>query len=82
MDVIREQRAKLSLSKKKLAATAGISRTAIILMEAQKRSPSLDLVVRLSMSMGVSFSSVVAKAEKRLARKLSKSDEVKADPKK
>lgn len=77
VDVLREKRSEMELSKKKLAATAGISRTAIILMEGQKTIPSLGLVIRLSMSMRVPFSSLVAKAERRLAKSLTKAAEEK-----
>lgn len=81
VDVLREQRAQMDMSKKKLASAAGVSRTAIILMEAKKRSPSLELVIRLSMSMGVSVSSIVAKAERRLAKTLSNATEAQSGPK-
>lgn len=70
VDILHENRIALDLSKKKLAAEAGVSRTAIILMEAHKRAPSLGLVIRLSMSMGVPLSRIITKAEKRLADKL------------
>ncbi len=60
----------MELSKKKLAAEAGVSRTAIILMEGRKRLPSLELAIKLAMSMNMPFSSVVAEAERRMAKLL------------
>lgn len=80
VDVLLETRARKKLSKKKLAATAGVSRTAIRLMEAKERSPSLGLVFSLSMGIGVSFSSIVAKSERRLAKKLAEEVAKKAVP--
>ncbi len=80
VDVLLEMRARKKLSKKKLAATAGVSRTAIRLMEAKERSPSLGLVFSLAMGIGVSFSSVVARAERRLAKKLAESSAKKVIP--
>lgn len=66
VEVLREQRESLGVSKKQLAALAGVSRTAIILMEAGKRLPSLELVIKLAVGLGVSFSTIVRNAEKRV----------------
>ncbi|MBL9179511.1 MAG: helix-turn-helix transcriptional regulator [Verrucomicrobiaceae bacterium] len=68
VEILREQRESLGVSKKLLAARAGVSRTAIILMEAGKRLPSLELVVKLAVSLDVSFSTIVRNAEKRINR--------------
>ena len=68
VDVLREEREGFALSKKKLAAGSGVTRTAIILMESRQRSPSLNLAIRLSAGMGIPFSKVVAEAEKRFAK--------------
>lgn len=71
VEVLREERERLKLSKKKLAADAGVSRTAIILMESSRRLPSLELVIKLSRGLGLPFSTVVKKAERRQAEKRS-----------
>lgn len=67
VEVLRDKRESLELSKKKLAADANVSRTAIILMENRKRLPSLELAIKLAMSLNTPFSSIVAEAEKRMA---------------
>lgn len=67
VDVLREEREGMAMSKKKLAASSGVTRTAIILMESRQRSPSLNLAIRLSAGMGIPFAKVVAEAEKRMA---------------
>ena len=68
VEVLREKREGTELSKKKLAADSGVTRTAIILMEGGQRSPSLNLAIRLATAIGIPFSKVVAEAEKRLAK--------------
>lgn len=70
--VLRERRESLNVSKKSLAAEAGVSRTAIILMESERRLPSLELVIKIAMGLGLSFSEVIAEAEKRMARKMTR----------
>lgn len=75
MEVLREKREGLGLSKKKLASDAGVSRTAIILMESNRRLPSLELTIKIAMGLGTSFSSVVTEAEQRMAKKTSRQPE-------
>jgi DNA-binding XRE family transcriptional regulator len=70
VEVLRDKREGMRRSKKRLAADAGVSRTAIILMESRKRLPSLELVIKLSMGLDEPFSAIVAEAEKRMAKKL------------
>ncbi len=70
VEILREKREGMVLSKKKLAAASGVTRTAIILMEGRQRSPSLGLAIRIANGIGIPFSRIVAEAEKRLATKL------------
>jgi DNA-binding XRE family transcriptional regulator len=75
VEVLRDKREGLGISKKKLASDAGVSRTAIILMESYRRLPSLELTIKLAMGLGIPFSSVVTDAEQRMAKKLSRQSE-------
>ncbi|MDB6005324.1 MAG: helix-turn-helix protein [Prosthecobacter sp.] len=75
VEVLRDKREGLGISKKKLASDAGVSRTAIILMESNRRLPSLELTIKLAMGLGIPFSSVVTDAEQRMAKKLSRQSE-------
>jgi DNA-binding XRE family transcriptional regulator len=69
IDILREKRESLGVSKKRLAEDSGVTRTAIILMERHERSPSLELLLRLSMALQIPFSEVIAEADKRCSRK-------------
>ena len=70
MELLRENREGLGVSKKKLASEAGVSRTSIILMESSKRLPSLELVIKLAMGLGLSLPSILREAEERMGKKL------------
>lgn len=70
VELLHEHREVLGVSKKKLASDAGVSRTSIILMESSKRLPSLELVIKLAMGLGLSFSSILREAEERMEKKL------------
>ena len=72
VEVLRERREAQEVSKKQLAARAGVSRTAIILMEAGKRLPSLELVVKLALNLDIRFSAVVVEAERKMAREMAR----------
>lgn len=78
VEVLRDRREALEVSKKQLAARAGVSRTAIILMEAGKRLPSLELVIKLAMNLDTPFSAVVEEAEKRMAKEMARNRRNKA----
>ena len=65
IDIIHERRVALAVSKKRLAALSGVTRTAIILMERHDRSPSLELLLRLARALDIPFSEVVREAELR-----------------
>jgi DNA-binding XRE family transcriptional regulator len=75
VEVLRDKREGLGISKKKLASDAGVSRTAIILMESNRRLPSLELTIKLAMGLGIPFSSVVTEAEQLMVKKLSRQSE-------
>lgn len=72
VEVLRERRVAQEVSKKQLAARAGVSRTAIILMESDKRLPSLELAIKLAVGLDMPFSAVVIEAERRLAKELAR----------
>jgi DNA-binding XRE family transcriptional regulator len=78
VDVLRERRAALEVSKKQLAVRAETSRTAIILMEAGKRLPSLELAIKLANGLDMPFSAVVTEAERRMAKELAREKRIKA----
>lgn len=61
-----ERRTAADISKKRLAEAAGITRTAIILMENGQRLPSLELALRISAGLGISLGEVIQEAELRL----------------
>src|SRR5262245_10792857 len=69
IDILRERRESLGVSKKRLAEDSGVTRTAIILLERHERSPSLELVLRLSIALHIPFSEVIAEAAERCSRK-------------
>jgi transcriptional regulator with XRE-family HTH domain len=51
--VLRQHREAASLSVQELAARVGLTRQAIYLLEAGKREPTLDAVLRLAAGLGV-----------------------------
>jgi len=63
VDVLRARREAKGISKKKLAALAGVSRTAIILLERHDRLPSIDLLLKLAAGMDIALSGVLLEAE-------------------
>ena len=69
IDVLREHREAAGISKKQLSEKSGVTRTAIILMERYERSPSLELLYRISSALGVTLSSVIEEAETRSAKR-------------
>lgn len=57
--VIKQERKKNKLSQEELAHLCNIDRTYISLLERQKRSPTLDVIFRLSNSFNIKPSSFV-----------------------
>lgn len=58
-DRIRRLRARRGWSQEDLAYEAGINRTYIASLEAGQRNPSLDLMARLAIALGVDIGTLV-----------------------
>jgi DNA-binding XRE family transcriptional regulator len=65
IDVLIERRKKLGLSHEKLAALAGIHRTAISHIENRRRNPTLLICLKLAQALNCSLSEILGMAEKR-----------------
>ena len=61
MRSIREQR---GVSQEKLAETCGLHRTYISLLERSLRSPTVDVLERIAIALGVRSSTLLARAER------------------
>ncbi len=64
--ILIEKRKKHAISHEKLAAKAGISRTAISHLESGQRQPTLYISIKLAHALDMSFSELVKQAEKRV----------------
>jgi len=64
---LKEAREAQGLSQEKLARKAGVTRPAISFMESKSRKPSLLLCLKLCYALGLSFKSLVEKAENKAA---------------
>jgi len=62
-DEIKKARARAKLSQEELAFRAGVHRTYISILERNKKSPTLDVLLRICSALGVSPSSMVKKIE-------------------
>lgn len=65
-DELRKAREKAGLTQEQLAFRAGVHRTYISLLERDLKSPTLNMLFRLSKALSVSASKLVAKVEKRI----------------
>jgi transcriptional regulator with XRE-family HTH domain len=66
--VVREFRITLTVSQEHLAAMAGLHRTYISLLERGLRNPSLTVVRRLAVALGVTATDLVAAFEAKAGR--------------
>lgn len=62
--VIRERRKSLALSQEKLAFASGLHRTYISLIERGLKSPTIETLFKLSKTLGVRPSELMADAER------------------
>jgi DNA-binding XRE family transcriptional regulator len=65
IDILTEQRKKLELSHERLAALAGVHRTAISHIENRRRQPTLIICLKLANAMRLSFADLLKEAEER-----------------
>jgi transcriptional regulator with XRE-family HTH domain len=63
--LLREARENSGLSQEDLAARARVHRTYISLLERDKKSPTLKVLLRICKALGVSAADVIAKLESR-----------------
>jgi transcriptional regulator with XRE-family HTH domain len=63
--LLREAREKAGLSQEDLAARARVHRTYISLLERDKKSPTLKVLLRICKALGVPAADLVAKLESR-----------------
>lgn len=66
--VIRERRTSLGLSIYAVSQLSGVSQQAISYFEKEARRPTLESLARLSVSLELKVSELIAMAEKRLNR--------------
>lgn len=60
---IRKSRLKAGLTQEKLAFEAGVSRNYISELELNRKSPTVDLLIRLCRAMGASAAKIIARVE-------------------
>ena len=61
---IRKARLKAGLTQESLAFDAGVSRNYVSLLELNRKSPTVDMLLRLCKAMGVSAAKMIARVEK------------------
>ena len=61
---IRKARLKARLSQEALADKAGLHRTYISLLERNKKSPTLETLLRICRALGVSAAGIIKKIER------------------
>lgn len=62
---LRRARLDVGLTQEELAFQAGLHRTYISLLERDKKSPTLDVLLRITRALGVSAAEIVARVERR-----------------
>jgi len=72
-DELRKARKAAGMTQERLAFAAGLDRTYISQLENDKKSPTLDVLLRLCDAMGASASRIVARVEKERRRPSSES---------
>jgi transcriptional regulator with XRE-family HTH domain len=61
---LRKAREAVGWTQEELASKAGVHRTYVSLLERDKKSPTLSMLLRLCQALGVSASELVARVEK------------------
>jgi transcriptional regulator with XRE-family HTH domain len=61
---LQRARRKAGLTQEELAFRAGVDRSYVSLLEHDKKSPTLDMLLRLCAALGVRASSLVARVER------------------
>jgi transcriptional regulator with XRE-family HTH domain len=67
-EVLRQARQKAGMTQEALSFAAEVDRTYISYLENGLKSPTLEILARLSQALGVSASDLVRRAEKALER--------------
>ena len=62
------ERKKQQISMNQLAAKAGISQSMVSLVEREKRSPTLDTLLRIAESLEVDLGKIISRARKSTSR--------------
>jgi len=62
---LRRARTEAGISQEELASRAGIHRTYVSLLERNKKSPTLDILFRLSEALRVAASTLIRRVERR-----------------
>jgi transcriptional regulator with XRE-family HTH domain len=66
IEILIERRKAKNLSHEKLAALAGLHRTAISHIENRRRNPTLIVCLRLAAALDCSMAEIIKQAEKRI----------------
>jgi transcriptional regulator with XRE-family HTH domain len=61
---LKKARGKAGLSQEELASRAGVHRTYISLLERNKKSPTLDTLIKICKALEVSASKIIARVER------------------
>ena len=61
---IKKTRIKLGYSQEDLASRAGVHRTYISLLERNKKSPTLDTLIKICKALEISASKIIARMER------------------
>lgn len=64
-DELRKARERAGLTQEQLAFKAKVHRTYISLLERDKKSPTLDVLFRICMALGIPASRIVARVERK-----------------
>jgi transcriptional regulator with XRE-family HTH domain len=65
--VLREARLAAGLTQEEVAFRAGLDRSYVSMLEHDKKSPTVDVLLRLSKAMGVKASQILARVERKSA---------------
>ena len=61
---LKKARGKAGLSQEELASRAGVHRTYISLLERNKKSPTLDTLIKICKALEISASKIIARVER------------------
>lgn len=62
-DEIRKERVRAGLTQERLAEKAGLHRTYISLLECNRKSPTVDVLFRISSALGLKASELIGRVE-------------------